>query len=92
MLRKYYQLKPPTIRSAQETKLIRCRPNFLSLCAFVSIVAFGAGGNLALDTTVLLEYLPSNKQYALTLLAAWWGIGQTFTRFMAWAFRMTTQA
>lgn len=63
------------------------RPNYLSLCAFVSILAFGAGGNLALDTTVLLEFLPSNKQYVLTLLAGWWGLGQTFTGFMAWAFR-----
>jgi hypothetical protein len=49
-------------------------------------LAFGGGGNRVLDTTVFLEYLPSNKQYVLTLLATWWGIGQTFTGFMAWAF------
>lgn len=61
-------------------------PNWISLTIFVALLAFGGGGNLVLDTTVFLEYLPSNKQYVLTLLAAWWGIGQTFTGFMAWAF------
>lgn len=52
----------------------------------MSLLAFGGGGNLVLDTTVFLEYLPSNKQYVLTLLAAWWGIGQAFAGLMAWAF------
>lgn len=61
-------------------------PNWISLTIFVALLAFGGGGNLVLDTTVFLEYLPSNKQYVLTLLAAWWGVGQTFTGFMAWAF------
>jgi len=62
------------------------RPNWIPLCAFVALLAFGGGGNLVLDTTVFLEYLPSNKQYVLTLLAAWWGIGQAFAGLMAWAF------
>lgn len=67
--------------------LILMRPNWVSLCSFVALLAFGAGGNLVLDTTVFLEYLPSKKQYVLTLLACWWGIGTTFTGLIAWAFR-----
>jgi hypothetical protein len=36
------------------------------------MVGFGSGGNLILDTAVFLEYLPSDKQWVLTWLAAWW--------------------
>lgn len=33
------------------------------------MAAFGAGGNLVLDTTVFLEYLPGDKQWMVTTLA-----------------------
>lgn len=48
-------------------------PNWIVLGLFVSLSAFGAGGNLVLDTTVFLEYLPGKQQWLLTLMAAWWG-------------------
>ncbi|MCJ1478764.1 hypothetical protein MMC13_007448 [Lambiella insularis] len=48
-------------------------PTYNSLAFFIAISAFGGGGNLILDTTVFLEYLPSDKQWLLTLLADWWG-------------------
>lgn len=48
-------------------------PNWPVLGLFVSLAAFGAGGNLVLDTAVFLEYLPSKQQWLLTLMAAWWG-------------------
>ena len=51
-------------------------PNWIVLGLFVCFAAFGAGGNLVLDTAVFLEYLPSQKQYMLTLMASWWGVGQ----------------
>lgn len=46
---------------------------WVSLGLFICLSAFGAGGNLVLDTTVFLEYLPSREQWLLTLMAAWWG-------------------
>jgi len=61
-------------------------PNWGSLGFFVSLVGFGGGGNLIMDTTVFLEYLPGNKQWVLTLMAAWWGFGQAITGFIAWGF------
>ncbi|KAJ6028896.1 membrane transporter [Penicillium canescens] len=61
-------------------------PNYAIWAIFVAISAFGSGGNLVLDTTVFLEYLPSNKQWLLTLLAGWWGIGQTVAGLVAWGF------
>ena len=54
-------------------------PNWEVLGFFVCLSAFGAGGNLVLDTAVFLEYLPSNKQFLLTIMAAWWGMLMTFT-------------
>ncbi|KAK1754377.1 hypothetical protein QBC47DRAFT_447307 [Echria macrotheca] len=61
-------------------------PNWASLGFFIALVGFGAGGNLILDTTVFLEYLPGDKQWVLTLMAAWWGFGQAITGFIAWGF------
>jgi MFS family permease len=61
-------------------------PNWASLGTFIALSGFGAGGNLVLDTTVFLEYLPGNKQWMVTLMAAWWGVGQTLTGFFAWGF------
>ena len=60
--------------------------SWILLAAFVSLAAFGAGGNLVLDTAVFLEFLPSQKQWLLTLMAAWWGLGQLVAGLFAWAF------
>ncbi|KAK3723641.1 Filamentous Growth Regulator, partial [Vermiconidia calcicola] len=61
-------------------------PNWIVLGLFVCLAAFGSGGNLVLDTTVFLEYLPSSKQWLLTLMASWWGIGQLVAGLFAWAY------
>lgn len=61
-------------------------PNFPFLGAFLAVSTFGSGGNLILDPTVLLEFLPGNKQWVVTALAGWWGFGQSITGFVAWGF------
>jgi len=61
-------------------------PNWASLGTFIAILAFGGGGNLVMDTTVFLEYLPGDKQWLLTFLAGWWGVGQAIAGFIAWGF------
>jgi MFS family permease len=60
--------------------------NWPALGLFIALLGFGGGGNLVMDTTVFLEFLPSHKQWLLTLLAAWWGIGQAIAGFIAWGF------
>ncbi|RFU26529.1 hypothetical protein B7463_g9799, partial [Scytalidium lignicola] len=60
--------------------------SYVGWCSLVAVSAFGSGGNLVLDTTVFLEYLPPNKQWLLTLLACWWGVGQFVAGVMAWGF------
>lgn len=59
--------------SAVFTVVAGASPSWIVLGLFISLSAFGAGGNLVLDTTVFLEYLPSQSQWLLTLMAAWWG-------------------
>ncbi|KAH8881333.1 MFS general substrate transporter [Thozetella sp. PMI_491] len=66
-------------------------PNWASLGTMIAILGFGGGGNLVLDTTVFLEYLPGDKQWLVTLLACWWGLGQACTGFIAWGFLVPEQ-
>lgn len=47
---------------------------------------FFLGGNLALDVTLLMEFLPHKYQYLNTFMACWWGVGQTICELLAWAF------
>lgn len=61
-------------------------PSWPTLGLFIALLGFGGGGNLIMDTTVFLEYLPSNKQWLLTFLACWWGLGQAITGFIGWGF------
>jgi len=61
-------------------------PNWIVLGFFVCLAAFGSGGNLVLDTAVFLEYIPSREQWLITLMAAWWGLGQLIAGLSAWAF------
>lgn len=61
-------------------------PSWESLSFFIALVGFGGGGNLILDTTVFLEYLPSDKQWVVTFLAAWWGLGQAVAGLIAWPY------
>ena len=66
-------------------------PTWASLGVWIALIGFGAGGNLILDTTVFLEYLPGDKQWVLTLMAMWWGFGQAVTGFIAWGFLVPEQ-
>lgn len=61
-------------------------PNWPSLGLFIALLGAGGGGNLVMDTTVFLEYLPGPKQWMLTFLACWWGVGQAVAGFIAWGF------
>ena len=51
-------------------------PNFVGFCALIACIGFGAGGNLPVDGTMFLEFLPGSKQYLLTFLSVWWAVGQ----------------
>lgn len=61
-------------------------PNWYVLGTFTALAAFGSGGNLILDTTVFLEFLPGDKQWLLTLMACWWGLAPVVAAAFAWPF------
>nr|QFR37114.1 MFS transporter [Cyberlindnera americana] len=60
--------------------------NFGSYCFFVALSSAASGGNLVLDSTVFLEFLPFKKQWMVTFMAAWWGLGQVLAVLTAWLF------
>ncbi|KAI1045296.1 hypothetical protein LB505_013937 [Fusarium chuoi] len=41
-------------------------PSWVAFCVFVAFLGFGAGGNLVLDPTVMLEFVPA-KQHSKRL-------------------------
>lgn len=55
-------------------------------CFSVAIAGFSAGGNYILDSTIFLEFVPSNKAWLVTLLSIWWAVGYTVSGLFAWAF------
>lgn len=55
----------------------------------IALVGFGTGGNLPVDGTMFLEFIPGNKQYLLTFLSIWWAIGQVIASLVAVSFFLT---
>lgn len=60
--------------------------SFVAVCSLSAVSYFCCGGNLVLDAVTFLEFLPRDKQWMLTFLALWWGVGQTITCLIAWPF------
>ncbi|RMD40312.1 hypothetical protein DV735_g4797, partial [Chaetothyriales sp. CBS 134920] len=61
-------------------------PNWIVLGLFTSLAAFGGGGNLVLDSTLFLEFLPGKYQWVITLMACWWGLAPVIAAAFAWPF------
>ncbi|KAK7414180.1 Filamentous Growth Regulator [Neonectria punicea] len=61
-------------------------PNWIGFCVFVAFLGFGVGGNLVLDPTVMLEFVPAKQQWVITAMAGWWGVGQATAGFIAWGY------
>ncbi|KAI0860327.1 major facilitator superfamily domain-containing protein [Xylaria cubensis] len=56
---------------------------FLVLTAFVG---FGIGGNVPIDTTIALEFIPQNKRYLLALLSIFQPLGVVICSAIAFGF------
>lgn len=61
-------------------------PNFICFCAMIALMGFGVGGNLPVDGTMFLEFMPGTHQWLLTLLSLWWALGQVAASLIAWGF------
>ena len=60
--------------------------SYAMYCIFMFLSTLAAGGNIATDVAVFMEFLPSKYQYLNTAMAAWWGVGQTIASLISWAF------
>ncbi|EJU02774.1 MFS general substrate transporter, partial [Dacryopinax primogenitus] len=61
-------------------------PTLVALCFLSGCIGFGVGGNLPVDGMLFLEFIPKSHQPLLTLLSAWWSLGQLLASLVAWPF------
>ncbi|KAH8107746.1 MFS general substrate transporter [Cristinia sonorae] len=59
-------------------------PGFVALCSLAAVWSIGVGGNLPVDSSVFLEFIPASHQYLLTVLSIWWAFGQLIGSLIAW--------
>lgn len=61
-------------------------PNFTVLRVLVAFIGFGVGGNIPIDCTITLEFLPTHRHYLLAMLSIFQPIGTLFASGIAYAF------
>ena len=54
------------------------------LCIGLFLSGLGIGGNLPIDGTLFLEFVPTENQSYLTLLSLFWPLGQVLMSVMSW--------
>jgi len=55
--------------------LVAASQNYATACAMFALCGFGLGGQIPIDATITLEFLPQNRRYLLSLLSMWQPIG-----------------
>ncbi|KAF4503276.1 MFS-type transporter [Fusarium agapanthi] len=66
------------------TAIAACSPNWAALNVFLALIGLLAGGNLAIDLTLLDEAIPQEWWFILSSLAGIWGFGNAVTGLIAW--------
>ncbi|KAL2796215.1 MFS general substrate transporter [Aspergillus keveii] len=61
-------------------------PGYIPFAALVALYSWAVGGNYILDSTSLLEFLPSGHSWLVTFMSIWWAVGYTVAGLLAWAF------
>ena len=60
--------------------------NYDAICAMAALTGFGLGGQIPIDATITLEFLPQNKRYLLALLSLWQPVGVVVACAIAYGF------
>lgn len=60
--------------------------SYTSILVLTAFVGFGVGGNIPIDTTITLEFTPSNRRYLLPLLSIFQPIGVVICSAIAYGF------
>ena len=58
--------------------------SYAMYCTFMTLMGFGIGGNLPIDGSLFLEFIPKESQRLLTLLSLFWPVGTIFAGSFAW--------
>ncbi|KAI5296280.1 hypothetical protein KEM52_004578 [Ascosphaera acerosa] len=61
-------------------------PNWVGTCCLYACLGIGVGGSLPVDGALFLEYLPMASNNLVTMLSAWWGVGNLVASVVAWGF------
>ncbi|KIP02515.1 hypothetical protein PHLGIDRAFT_79028 [Phlebiopsis gigantea 11061_1 CR5-6] len=59
--------------------------SWTAICGMVFFVGFGLGGNIPIDATIVLEFIPSDRRYLLAALSVFQPIGTIITSLISWA-------
>ncbi|KAL7422519.1 hypothetical protein Q5752_003167 [Cryptotrichosporon argae] len=49
--------------------------NFHAICLFNALIGLGVGGNIPIDATITMEFLPTNRRFLLAALSAFQPLG-----------------
>ncbi|KAJ3075491.1 hypothetical protein HDU98_007989 [Podochytrium sp. JEL0797] len=59
-------------------------PNFLIYCILLGLMGVGVGGNLPVDGSLFLEFIPRERQSLLMLLSLFWPVGAVIGAVFSW--------
>ncbi|GAA6042997.1 hypothetical protein JCM8097_003878 [Rhodosporidiobolus ruineniae] len=58
--------------------------NFGALCFFAAMTGLGVGGNIPIDATICLEFLPTKRRFLLCALSSFQPLGVTIAAMISW--------
>ncbi|KAI9897428.1 hypothetical protein N3K66_007284 [Trichothecium roseum] len=60
--------------------------NYITFLVLTAFVGFGVGGNIPIDTTITLEFLPQNRRFLLACLSVFQPLGVVVASSIAYGF------
>ena len=58
--------------------------NYSAICAIYFLASLGLGGNIPIDATIALEFLPHNRRFLVALLSMWQPVGVAIASCIAY--------
>ncbi|KAL2865902.1 major facilitator superfamily domain-containing protein, partial [Aspergillus lucknowensis] len=63
------------ITSVFGTLLAACKYNYAAVCGVYFLASVGLGGNIPIDATIALEFMPPKRRYLVSLMSMWQPVG-----------------
>lgn len=55
--------------------LVAVPDSYGAICVLTALCGFGLGGNIPIDASIVIEFLPQNRRWLLPLLSMWQPVG-----------------